>query len=600
MIGNFPLKPFIMGVGFLLYGCMIWKYSYIYLLILPALLPVLDLAPWTGRFFFDEFDILILVTLAVRYWTLKDCVVQIKLPKLFCVLLYSFIISVCISTLIGLVPFPALDANSFVNYFSPYNALRVSKGFVWAILFVPLLKRDFVELKISSYIFIAGMWLGLAGVGIATLWERQIFPGLINFDSDFRLTATFSGMHTGGAYIDAYLSMVLPFSVACFLLYQKKSIQIFGIGLLGIGLYALLVTFSRIDYLSFLFSFLLISYGLFIYYTAARQRIVVFVLTCVVGVVLLGFISMGTFIQNRFSTVNEDFRTRIKHWEVTLQIRSDNLITDFFGMGLGSYPRVYASRSMENERSSSYLFEQEAQNTFLSLPSLGYLYMDQRIDITPDSEYLLKMDLRTVNKQAKLTSLVCEKTLLHSFRSKFMVQKIGNIGEWEHHEKQFNSGEVGKGSHFYQRRPVSLSLLNGLSGTFIDIDNVELLDAKGNNLIKNGDFSSGMDFWFFTADDHLPWHIKNLWIHLIFENGWIGFLIFNFLLLFFFVTLLKQAIAGDLEALIWLSSLCGVLVVGLVDSLFDFPRITFLFMLLILTGMLRRSPLNNTFKGNYK
>ena len=34
--------------------------------IIPAALPVLDLAPWSGRFYLDEFDLLILVSLSNR------------------------------------------------------------------------------------------------------------------------------------------------------------------------------------------------------------------------------------------------------------------------------------------------------------------------------------------------------------------------------------------------------------------------------------------------------------------------------------------------------------------------------------------------------
>ena len=39
-----------------------------YLIVIPAALPIVDLASWSGRFFYTEFDFLILTTLAVRYW----------------------------------------------------------------------------------------------------------------------------------------------------------------------------------------------------------------------------------------------------------------------------------------------------------------------------------------------------------------------------------------------------------------------------------------------------------------------------------------------------------------------------------------------------
>jgi hypothetical protein len=166
---------------------------------------------------------------------------------------------------------------------------------------------------------------------------------------------------------------------------------------------------------------------------------------------------------------------------------------------------------------------------------------------------------------------------------------LAQKGDGNTTKKKFNSGAVGKGHPLYQRRPVSLSLLNDSGGTTVDVDNVQLLDSAGDNLIKNGDFSAGNDFWFFSADNHLPWHIKNLWVHLFFEHGWLGLIFFNLMLLFSLAALLKHAFSRDPVSLIVSSSLCGLLTVGLVDSLFDFPRVTLLFFLLTLFGALRPS-----------
>ena len=42
------------------------------------------------------------------------------------------------------------------------------------------------------------------------------------------------------------------------------------------------------------------------------------------------------------------------------------------------------------------------------------------------------------------------------------------------------------------------------------------------SLIRNGDFSKGADYWFFKTHSHLPWHIKNLWVEVLFDQGWFG------------------------------------------------------------------------------
>ena len=59
----------------------------------------------------------------------------------------------------------------------------------------------------------AGMWLGLAVVAIAVLWERVAYPGLTDFAKPYRAVGLFWEMHVGGAAIDAYLAMATPFAV---------------------------------------------------------------------------------------------------------------------------------------------------------------------------------------------------------------------------------------------------------------------------------------------------------------------------------------------------------------------------------------------------
>ena len=136
----------------------------------------------------------------------------------------STVISVCL----GAAPLPAIDANAFSSYLSHYNALRVAKGFFWALLLVfPLNRRIEENPSLAWFLLATGILVGLAGVGVVALWERQIFGELFNgaslysiagrmmeFGTSYRITGMFSGMHTGGEAIDGYLVLALP--VACF------------------------------------------------------------------------------------------------------------------------------------------------------------------------------------------------------------------------------------------------------------------------------------------------------------------------------------------------------------------------------------------------
>jgi hypothetical protein len=92
--------------------------------------------------------------------------------------------------------------------------------------------------------------------------------------------------------------------------------------------------------------------------------------------------------------------------------------------------------------------------------------------------------------------------------------------------------------------------------------------------------------WFFAADSHLPWHIFNLWVQVLFEQGWFGVLAVAVAVA---MSLVRTAIGmwrGDFFAAALLAALCGFLLIGLTESLFDGPRVTTLFFLLVFTGLL--------------
>ena len=226
-------------------GLLGWR-PQLCLFALPVLLPVLDLAPWTGWFFIEEMDLLLLLTAAFVYWKMDVFKPSARLPACAWACIAVITLAYLIGIWRGLLPLPALDANSFADYLSPYNSLRIGKSWFWAIVLLPILLccagRDLVN--IERY-FIPGMLSGLALVSCAAIWERWLFPGLMNFSSDYRTTAPFSSMHTGGAALDGYLALSFPL-LAIWLLARSSRLKVAAaIGLLAAGGYAGLSTFSR-------------------------------------------------------------------------------------------------------------------------------------------------------------------------------------------------------------------------------------------------------------------------------------------------------------------------------------------------------------------
>lgn len=577
---RYPLHAGWLAAGFCLYGLCIWRYPSSWIFFVPTLLPVLDFAPMSGWFFLDEFDLLVMTTLAVALWRWQGGNDQQGLPKGAKAFLGLYVVSFSVSTIIGLLPIEQMDVNAFSSYFSHYNSLRIAKGFIWSLALLPLLMNEAKRPAIIHRNIILGMLAGLSGVVLVALWERQVFSGLLNFSNDFRITSTFSGMHTGGAYIDVYLVAALPFVAACFLMWRIKALWCAGLLLFGLGLYTLLVTFSRIDYIAFAFSSLALLAGLVYRYPLKRRLVIVFPVLATITVLVTKPVIQGSYMRDRFAKTANDVTVRLDHWKDAVAMMSSDWKSDLFGMGLGSYPRIYAEKNAEGVKPTLYRYMKDGDNPYLRLTSGDSLYMGQRLRLMPGCTYTLSADLRSHSDNAVLTVPVCEKSLLHSFRCNWLGMKVGNTGgQWVHQVVTFRAERLGEG-RFYQRRPVELALYNGKKNTTVDVTNVQLNDDKGTNLIVNGDFSRGNDRWFFSTDNHLPWHIKNLWVHLVFEQGWAGLLTFSSFVAYVVILLLIGMKEGDMFSVILLSSLSGFFSVGLIDSLFDSPRIGMLFFLL--------------------
>ena len=217
-----------------------------WLFCVPALLPVLDLAPWTGWFFLEEIDLLLLLTVACGYWRLarQAAPAAARLSPAAWLWLLLCSLAWLAALLRGLLPLPPPDANAWDNYLSSYNSLRLGKAWAWAMLLLPMLLRDGGADGLRRYA-VPGVLAGLAMVALCALWERAVFPGLLNFSSDYRITAPFSAMHTGGAALDGYLALSLPFAALWLARPAARWQAVAALFLLGLALHAAFATFSR-------------------------------------------------------------------------------------------------------------------------------------------------------------------------------------------------------------------------------------------------------------------------------------------------------------------------------------------------------------------
>jgi hypothetical protein len=354
-----------------------------------------------------------------------------------------------------------------------------------------------------------------------------------------------------------------------------------GFAMLLASTYALMVTYSRNGYVAYAASLMLV---LLAQVLRGRRFLVSLVAAAVTAGASLAVaipIFTGDFAQARLATIQADLRTRLTHWQDALSIRDQGWMTEAFGTGLGRFPETSFWRSTTIGRAGTYGLANQNGNTFLKLGAGDSLYVEQMIQLKPGEQYKLKFDVRPMGPNSGIALPICEKWLLTSYSCIWSSFRFGkDYGEWETVELPLDVSRLKRGSWFI-KRPIKLSIYYADPGAPIDVDNISILASDGSALVKNGDFSEGMDHWFFSADGHLQWHIKNLFIGLLFDQGWLGALSVSALLLLALARATRCAIGGDQHAAAVLAGLGGFIIVGIFDTLIDSPRFLMLMLVLI-------------------
>ncbi|HEY9102140.1 hypothetical protein [Chitinimonas sp.] len=321
----------------------------------------------------------------------------------------------------------------------------------------------------------------------------------------------------------------------------------------------------------------------------------------VFGVIMLisgtiAVLSGGGYMAGRFSTSERDMGGRLQHWSSGLSLlHSDG--DWLLGKGLGRFPANYLYGASDNEFPGSYRINNEHGNAYLTLAGprhilgFGELFrMAQRVPVQHGGAYTAKLDVR-VKEETTLHVEVCEKQLLYNAGCALQSLALKpDPGSWRTLTLRLDATNLGGGPS-YAPRLAFFSIAVDTRGRVMDIDNVQLLDAQGRSLLGNGDFAREMAHWFFTSDrQHLPWHIKNLFLNVLFDQGLIGLALFLCLL----VAAGWRLLVGDARshplAPALAASLLAFLVVGAFDSLLDVPRVAFLFYLLLMLALYLPAP----------
>lgn len=258
---NHPAGSFAAGSIALLCWIAFFSWQHLWLIALPALLPVLGFAPWTGWITFEEVDILIFVVAAGGYMRMAFPLQRIQTLKtngrgqgqstLLWLIVGLFAVSVIASMFRGFSDAGGFGFGWFQGYHEPMNSVRLGKSFLQAVLLVPLWRSAMRTNPNQANEFLSlGLMLGLGAAALTTVWERAAFTGLLNFSSDYRTTGLFWEMHVGGAALDGFLALTVPFAVRELISTRSPMRGSIAACICALAAYACLTTFSRGVYLA--------------------------------------------------------------------------------------------------------------------------------------------------------------------------------------------------------------------------------------------------------------------------------------------------------------------------------------------------------------
>lgn len=309
---------------------------------------------------------------------------------------------------------------------------------------------------------------------------------------------------------------------------------------------------------------------------------------------IVAIFSGGRYMADRFSTTNKDLDYRLQHWETGLdQLQGADW---WLGKGLGRVPATYFFAAPQSEYPGGFHLQSDPSgNAYLRLVGGRHINgwgevfrVTQRIRPEP-GVYRVQFNVRA-EKDVVFVFEVCAKHLLYQGRCVARQVEAKGAGDtWQRMEVELQ-GDLPGGGAWYAPELVVFSIAMLSRGGVADFDNL-VLQNSGQELLANGNFDNELTHWFSSSDKyHMPWHMKNIFLHVLFEQGGLGLVILLVMLASAFCRLVWGKAVGHPHAPAVAGGLAGFCVVGVFDSLLDVPRVATLFYLLLLLGLFIRRP----------
>ncbi|MDZ4124955.1 MAG: hypothetical protein U1E02_12370 [Hydrogenophaga sp.] len=604
-----PVAPVAVSVGLLMAGLLVgWRPQAIWFL-LPALLPVMSFAPWTGWILIDESDLLVMACLAGGFvrWALdrRAGTGPVATPgrrsfvALWCLLAATLAWGVWIGLSDAGVHGSTLfrdEAALHAGHDSAWNTVRVAKSLVWGLLLGALMWAHSPAFKPAAWVA-RGMVAGLALVCLVVLWERGVYAGLFDFSLPYRTSAWFWEMHVGGGAIDAYVAMALPFAFWAVWTAPTAWRWAAANALMVVSVYTVLTTYSRGVYLAVLISLVFMGVSAWRLKLAPaagaawgrRTLGSVLLVLALEGLLVFGG---GSFMSDRLSRSDVDLVGRVAHWQSgvgLLQSPGDWAS----GLGVGRFSAHY-SREVPG---GGYPGRADWQRSAAGVPQVvlsgpasegqrdGYFALTQRIDVGTAGGHRVRLRAHS-GQPAQLVVSVCERHLLYEFRCQWQwvtvpVTDVSNVSDG-FQDVVLAGDAFGDRSARERLRQGVLAVAPAQAGSTVRLESLELFDAGGRQLLKNSEFGAGLQHWFPMSLGYFqPWHIDNLYLDVLIERGLMGLAVFALWVLWAGTSLLKGLQRRDPLAWVMAAAVLGMLSLGSVISVTEVPRVLLILTLLM-------------------
>jgi hypothetical protein len=290
----------------------------------------------------------------------------------------------------------------------------------------------------------------------------------------------------------------------------------------------------------------------------------------------------GDYMGSRFATGGSDLSGRFIHWKqgASMLIGQGDW---YLGKGTGRFPANYFLIGDPAAHPGDYRLQRDGDSRYVRLTGglhtngWGEVFrLSQRVE-APGLLPKLRVRVRT-SADVTLHFEVCEKHLIYNAACLIRpVNLKASPGKWQSIEVELGGASVQRGP-WYAPKLIAFSVAMSTLGGQADLDNISLIRNDGRELLSNGDFEDELAHWFFSSDrNHLPWHIKSVFMHVLFDQGIVGLVLWSLLLAGALARLTIGRTKAHPLAPAVVASLVGFATVGLFDSLLDVPRVATLY-----------------------